>query len=161
MIYFSSVPVRADSIEENQYKAVREFKRSIKDRGLYEGYDDPAEFRAKFSRQLAQKIIASFLSERDDSASTGTTDYLAPVPAISPDASALLIEASSDPQGAVMNLLLMSGGKQSKPITGPSLSQVMLDPKPDGGGAVHELAREGLLEDRGGQHELFFVTGEG
>jgi hypothetical protein len=53
MIYFSSVPVRADSIEENQYKAVREFKQSIKDRGLYEGYDDPAEFRAKFSRQLA------------------------------------------------------------------------------------------------------------
>jgi hypothetical protein len=110
MIYFSSVPVRADSIEENQYGAVREFKQSIKDRGLYEGYDDPAEFRAKFSRQLAQKIIASFLSGREDSVSTGTADYLGPVPAISPDASALLIEASNDPQGSVWNMTTLDHG---------------------------------------------------
>jgi hypothetical protein len=60
MIYFSSVPVNPDRIDEDQYKALRKFKQSIKDRGLFEEYDSPAEFRAKFSRQLAQKIITSF-----------------------------------------------------------------------------------------------------
>lgn len=160
MIYFSSVPVRADSIEENQYSAVREFKQSIKDRGLYEGYDDPAEFRAKFSRQLAQKIIASFLSGRDDAVSTGTADYLAPIPSISPDASELLIEASSDAQGTVMNLQLMSGctvqtNNRAFIESGNARSEARWR------GAVDELSRAGLIEDRGGQHELFFVTGEG
>ena len=42
MIYFSSVPVRLDSLDEDQYSALKEFKHSLKDRGLYEEYSNSA-----------------------------------------------------------------------------------------------------------------------
>jgi hypothetical protein len=159
MIYFSSVPVRRDSTEDDQYTALQEFKASLKSRGLYEAYETPAEFRTKFSRQLAQKIIASFPSGRDDAAME-TVDYLAPVPSIGPDARELLIEASSDPQGTVMNLQMLSGctvqtNNRSFIESGSARSEARWR------SAVDDLERAGLLEDRGGDHELFFVTGEG
>jgi hypothetical protein len=160
MIYFSSVPVRDDSVEEGQYNAVKEFRRSIKDRGLYEGYGDPAEFRAKFSRQLAQTIIASFLSGRDDASSMGIADYLAPIPSIGSDASELLIEASSDPQGTVWNMVLDQGGVVQTNNRG-FIEEGNPRSEARWRSALDELARAGLLEDRAGEHEMFSVTGEG
>jgi hypothetical protein len=159
MIYFSSVPVRRDSTEDDQYTALQEFKASLKSRGLYDAYETPAEFRTKLSRQLAQKIIASFASGRDDAAMEAV-DYLAPVPSIGPDARELLIEASSDPQGTVMNLQMMAGcavqtNNRGFIESGNARSEARWR------SAVDELERTGLLEDRGGDHELFFVTGEG
>lgn len=127
---------------------------------MYEGYDDPAEFRAKFSRQLAQKIIASFPSGRDDSALMGTVDYGASTPSISPDARELLVEASNDPQGTVMNLRMMSGAvvqtnNRAFVESGNARSEARWR------SAVDELARADLIEDRTGEHEMFYVTGEG
>lgn len=62
MLYFSSVPVRPDSVDADQYLALRAFKDSCKAQGLIEEYGELTEFRGKFSRQLAQTVIRSFAS---------------------------------------------------------------------------------------------------
>ena len=60
MLYFSSAPVRLDSVDNEQYSALKAFKDSCKQKGLIEEYGDLGEFRAKFSRQLAQTVIRCF-----------------------------------------------------------------------------------------------------
>jgi hypothetical protein len=57
MIYFSNVPVRPDSIDDEQRKAVREFRSECQKRGIIETYDTIEEFREKLGRQLAQKVL--------------------------------------------------------------------------------------------------------
>jgi hypothetical protein len=51
MLYFSSAPVRIESVDGDQYSALKAFKDSCKAKGLIQDYDGPAEFREKFSRQ--------------------------------------------------------------------------------------------------------------
>src|SRR5262245_6595574 len=69
MLYFSNQPVRPDSIEETQYRALVEFRKSVRERGLTEDYESLDQFREKLTRQLAQTIIQSFPVE---SRATGT-----------------------------------------------------------------------------------------
>lgn len=57
MLYFSNTPVHPDSVDDAQYKALREFRSACQKRGLIESYDSLEEFREKFRRQLAQTII--------------------------------------------------------------------------------------------------------
>lgn len=60
MLYFSNQPVRPDSIDGDQYKAMLEFKQAAFQRGLVEEYDSLDQFRDKFARQLTQTIIRKF-----------------------------------------------------------------------------------------------------
>jgi len=54
MIYFSSAPVVADSIDPDQYAALKAFKAECQRRGLIEFYDSLADFREKlFSAHFA------------------------------------------------------------------------------------------------------------
>ena len=106
MIYFSSAPVRPDSIDSDQYSELQAFKESLRARGLFELYESLSEFRMKFARQFAQTIISKFRGV------SSTTDTLTPVvavpvpqpmPAIGFAAQELLVEASNDRQGVVMS----------------------------------------------------------
>src|ERR1039457_1398145 len=76
MIYFSSAPVRPDSIDNDQYSALQVFKESLRARGLFEQYESLSEFRTKFARQLAQTIISKF------GGVSPTTSALTPVVAV-------------------------------------------------------------------------------
>tara|TARA_R110002073_G_scaffold177188_12_gene335186 strand:- start:18527 stop:19411 length:885 start_codon:yes stop_codon:yes gene_type:complete len=80
MIYFSSTPVRPDSVDEAQYSALKEFKQECFEKGLVESYESLTEFRDKFSRQLTQTIIRHFQSE-----TTPTTATAPPPPTPSPE----------------------------------------------------------------------------
>lgn len=60
MLYFSNAPLRPDSVDEIQYKALLEFRESCKERGLIETYDSIDDFRQKFTRQLAQTVMREF-----------------------------------------------------------------------------------------------------
>ncbi len=57
MLYFSSAPVRPDSVDDKQYAALKKFKQECYKKGLVESYDSIGEFGNKFSRQLSQTII--------------------------------------------------------------------------------------------------------
>ena len=71
MVYFSSAPVHPDSVDEAQYKVLREFKAQCREKGLVEEYGSLSEFREKFTRQLALTVVreyvaASLVSIRDN-----------------------------------------------------------------------------------------------
>jgi hypothetical protein len=163
MIYFSSVPVRLDSIDESQYDALKTFRESLRARGLFETYDSLAEFESKFRRQLAQKIISNFSKASDSTtADTDTTvlGHLLPrAPQMGAPARQLLAEAAKDQQGVVMNIQTLSGAYVQ--TNGRNFVQGGPREEAQWRGAVRELERLGLVEDRAGKGEVFFVTDEG
>jgi nucleoside 2-deoxyribosyltransferase len=57
MLYFSRAKVEPDSLDFAQYQRLREFKTKQYPAGLTEQYSSIVEFREKFTRQLAMRIL--------------------------------------------------------------------------------------------------------
>lgn len=74
MIYFSSQPAVPESIDPKQYEALLKFKEDLRLRGLFETFASPAEFREKFTRQLAQTIVRHFPPREEPPCPSGTID---------------------------------------------------------------------------------------
>lgn len=82
------------------------------------------------------------------------------VPTMGSAARELLIEASKDRQGVVMSLQTLAGS--SVQTNGRDFAERgNARSEAQGRGAIEELGRMGLLEDRGGEREVFYVTAEG
>lgn len=161
MIYFSSAPVRPDSIDEGQYAGLKAFKQSLREKGLFEEYESLSEFRSKFARHLAQKIISRFPTVPHSSGDGSVPELprVTPVPALGNSARELLVEASNDGQGVIMSLQTMEGS--SVQTNGRDFVQGGARSVAQWRGAVTELVGLGLIEDRAGKDEVFFVTDEG
>lgn len=159
MIYFSSAPVRMDSVDNDQYSALREFRQDCERRGLIEEYDDLAQFREKFARHLAQTVIRQFTDETLDSEAARIPEPDAP-PALSAAARELLLEASQDPQGVIMKLATL-GGTHVQANNRQFVEANDARSSAKWRGAVDELYNQGLIEDRAHKGEVFFVTDTG
>jgi hypothetical protein len=161
MLYFSSAPVRPDSVVEEQYRALKAFKQRCLDRGLVETYESVGEFRDKFFRQLSQKIIRYFPTA---ATSESQSDEVFPErpgpPELGELAKTLLLEAADDRNGVVMRVLHLGGlavqtnGKQFCE-TGNARDEARCE------AAISELADLELIEDRGYKGEIYNVTDEG
>ncbi len=159
MLYFSNAPVRPDSVDDEQYNALREFRASCQKRGLIETYDSLEEFQGKFRRQLAQTIIREY-------GNVGTThaaeimSRAQAIPQLSDTAKQLLLEAARDTSGTVVCIRVMGGlivqtnGKQLAQM-GDARSEARWK------GAIEELLNLGLMEARGHKGEVFGLTNEG
>ena len=157
MIYFSSAPVRLDSVDESQYQALREFKSDLQQRGLYETYDTLGDFRAKLARQLAQTVIKHFTPELVGDA-TESFDHPNPdIPVLSDPARELLLEASQDRGGSVLVARYLGG--MSVETNGRNfINKQSARVEALWEGAVQELCNHGLLQERGYKGEVFSVT---
>jgi len=161
MLYFSNQPVRLDSVDSEQYERLSEFKDSCKQRGLLEQYDDVADFREKFFRQLQLKLNEDPYFKQGPDVSIDLTPV---APSISgPDLSdeaKILLAAVAEGDGVIMRVAYIGGthvqaggrdfvqGKDRRTIARWEA-------------AVEELEREGLTEDKAGKRELYFVTHQG
>jgi hypothetical protein len=161
MLYFSSAPVRPDSVEAKQYEALKKFKESLKSRGLYESYGDLNDFREKFYRQLQLKINQDsyFASAADDETSAVTLRTPA-TPALSREAQILLKEASQDRNGIINRLSHIGGARISTHGRGfveerDARSLALWD------GALKELESCGLIEPMNFKRDGFRVTRDG
>lgn len=158
LLYFSSAPVLPGSVDNDQYSALQEFKESCKKRGLIEEYEDLATFREKFFRHLAQTIIRDFKGEKG---SEGLDLPSQPqIPKLSSSAQELLVEAARDPNGIIMRIDTLAGtlvqtNSREFAKNGEARNEAKWR------GAVDELQQKGLVEDRTGKGEVFFVTSEG
>ena len=167
MLYFSSTPVRPDSVDEVQYRALREFKASVLQRGLVEEYESVSEFREKLSRQLSQTIIQHFPASSAEGGSTPTvpgTQTTGPqtaVPELSAEASVLLREAIQDPHGVV--LMTLTTGGLGVETNGRDMVGEPRNPRAQARwrAAVGELVERALLEQRDLKGEVFEVTDQG
>lgn len=168
MLYFSSAPVRPDSVDEEQFKSLRLFKDSVKatNSGLFEEYESLSEFKEKLSRQLAQTIIRQYPAQSmlSDGIGDPATQPLnlgsAPPLDISSDASQLLKETAQDPNGILLNVTTFEGtsiqanGKNmAEPANPRSVAKWRA--------ALQELIQNGLIEQRDHKGEVFSITGEG
>lgn len=160
MIYFSSAPVRPDSVDEKQYSALKEFKQECYKKGLVDSYDTLGEFRDKFSRQLTQTIIRSYPTR---GATTTTPPPQPPPPAIPPmsdEAKELLVAAAEDRTGRLMRVrhlggLIVQASGRNFAKEGDPRSESRWE------GVIQELEGLRLIEDRGHKREVFAVTDEG
>jgi hypothetical protein len=171
MIYFSSAPVRLDSVDEAQYKKLKEFKEQIQaqSRGLFETYDTPSNFGEKFRRQLATKINneAFFRIQGHDQSQHIVSpvdrviaEAAKKIPALSDEAKTLLIEASLDRSGHILHARFMDGVALQT-----NGKQLITDKNPRSiaawEGAVDELAHLGLIKGLGHKGQIYQVTREG
>ena len=160
LIYFSRTPVTPDSVDAAQYAALTEFRKSLQSRGLYQEFDDPADFQAKFSRHLTQTINNKFVVDRAASGDVVVSQPARPDVGVSPEAAKILKAASKDRSGRIMVLRHLGGtlvqtNGQSFSKEGDARSEALWE------GAVAELEREMLVEDRGHKREVFAVTSRG
>lgn len=158
MIYFSAAPVRLDSVDNAQYSALLEFKESCRSRGLVEEYEELAEFREKFARNLAQTIIRLFKDE-----TPGVGDVEPPQqkgPALTVAAQELLSEASKDSNGVIIKIGTLDGAHvQTNGRDFVESDDARSEAK--WRAAVDELHHSRFVEDRAGKGEVFFVTDVG
>jgi hypothetical protein len=165
MIYFSSAPVHIDSVDAEQYRALKEFRKQVEEKGLIETYDSPTDFQQKFGRHLAAIINTDphFSVSRGDATNSATPLPTVPdrsVPTLSTEGRALLLEAAADPQGTILLLRVLSGPQiltNGKQLIEPSNSRSRAAWE----GALKELVSLRLVEDPGHKGEIFQITREG
>ncbi|MGL6072875.1 MAG: DUF4062 domain-containing protein [Fimbriiglobus sp.] len=159
MLYFSSAPVKPDSLDTNQYAALKKFKDECRSKGLLESYDSSDDFGKKFRQHLAMKI-----NEMYPSANITSTVPRVPqpptIPTLSAEAKKLLITTADDRSGRLTRSRLSSGLRistngQRFNEQGNARSEARWE------AAIAELENLRLLEDLGHKREVFSVTDEG
>jgi hypothetical protein len=161
LIYFSSAPVRPESVDEEQYKGLKEFKEECKKRGLIETYDSTAEFHDKLYRHLSMTLNKHSYFQNvgrpsDETEPHGPAQELN-LPTLSREATELLLEATQDPSGVVMKVGFM-GGLIVQTNRKQFVEQGNVRSRAAWEGAIKELCAHDLLEPRGHKGEVFGVT---
>lgn len=163
MLYFSNSPVRLDSVNEEQYSKLLEFKQSCQSRGLYETFVNINEFKDKFFRQLQLKVNNDDYFRRQPIINNNENVSISTVPNVpnlSKEAKILLKEAANDLSGMVLKFRDSTG--MSLQIGGHNYIQ---DMKPRTiaiwESALEELLNERLITEQGVKGEIFQVTKRG
>lgn len=160
MLYFSDAPARPDSVENDQYTALKKFKDSCKDRGIFETYTDVNDFKSKFNRQLQLKV------NRDKYFTNITPPVGVPeiaasnvpdIPQLTKEAQALLKEASQDSGGFIYDLghgMFQTNEKFFGSSDSPRTEALWR-------GALEELEQQKLVEATSYTRTHFRVTRDG
>lgn len=152
LLYFSTASAPPDRLDIPQLEALRSFRESCRQRGLVETYSDLGEFRVKVARQLVQVVFQRFPAESEPKLESPQESF-----ELSDAATELLVEASRDSQGVIVQSETMAGGSvgtnnRSFIQRGDARAHALWR------GAVSELHRNGLIEDRVGKGQVFFLT---
>ncbi len=130
--------------------------------GLIETYDSLSEFTEKVRRQLAQTMVRSFKEVgRGPGESTALPTSQPQAPALSKEATAMLLAAASDQSGTILYIRTLGGalvqaGRKNLMDEGQG-ARVEAKWK----AAIDELFGNGLIEPRGVKGEVFAVTNAG
>lgn len=188
MLYFSAVPVAPESVDLDQLRALKEFKKSISTSGLFESYESISEFREKFARQLAHVIKThSYFRKRktpkegpiESSGASPTPVDANPIPPpqvdplsrlvrtrsklsaqLSSDAAELLAEAAKDEAGMILRIETF-GGLEISTHDRNFIEEKNARSEARWEEALAELVSRGLISDKGGKGEIFGITNLG
>jgi hypothetical protein len=164
MIYFSKQPVVLDSVDQEQYGALKEFKQWCRENALFREYLDIAEFQRNLARDLAIQVNknATF-GQRSSSyafVASGTVGRVDPIETLSPEARMLLDKASADKNGMILRsktmggLILQVGGQNLVPEADARAEATWLS-------ALDELVKLELIRSMGPKNELYQLTRKG
>lgn len=168
MIYFCSKPVAPDSLDQEQYNKLKEFKAWCKKNGLIEEFENLEQFRSQLHKQLHICILSNpYLKELITSRGGAANDAVQastpePVPIsykLSDDAKVLLKAAAQSEDGSILKLSMLGG------------RVIQTGGQNFGGGhgrdaarwenALNELVSNDLVVARGYKDEFFELTHEG
>lgn len=163
MLYFSNKPAHPDSIDQEQYLKLKEFKQSCQSRGIYETYDILDEFKEKFFRHLQIKVnedTSFFVPGERQTKDNIIEESKISFPKLSEEATIILKEVSKDKNGIIMYLRSSSGRSvqtNSKNLI-PDQSRRTVSKWEFG---MDELIAYGYVVDRGHKGEVFEITSQG
>lgn len=166
MLYFSNAPVVPDSIDLDQYNALKEFKKECLQRGLVETFDSIGDFQGKLTRQLGITINKDdYFKKKKTTKETYDSqlpinDEFAIVNELSQEAKEMLRQVSQDPIGQILILHYIGGNEM---WTNGDILNKDNSPRTRAAweAACEQLIINGLLEDRGTQGQVFSLTLEG
>lgn len=163
MLYFSTQPVVGGSVDETEYARLVAFRDQCKSRGLYQMYSGPSEFRECFTRQLQLRI------NQDPYFSNGASPSDAPLFTQPPsrtknlvlsEEATILLAAAAEGDGVIMHLRYLGGTDVQaggKNFVEDSSRRAVARWE----AAISDLERHGLIEDKVGKQEVYFVTNDG
>lgn len=160
LVYFSSQPIVPDNLDQEQYAALKDFRRWCQQNGLIQIFNDTDHFRTLFAAQLALTInqnpyLKDLISE-DLSAPTGRKTTVK----LSGEAVDLLIAAADDTGGNIYRIGVIGGlkiqaGGRSFGKGGDRREMAKWDQ------ALNDLVSYGLIQDVGHKGEIFELTSRG
>jgi len=162
MLYFSNKPVLPDSIDPEQYKAVKNLKKKYQSNGITKDFDSVDDFRTKFQRHLAIQLnepeyLISGTETFEFESGLNTTDIKR---VLSKESKELLKEASKDIAGEIMKLSYIGGfifqtnGKQMNEDDSPRT-------KAKWEAAIDELLNLDLIYSVGYKGDIYHLTDKG
>ena len=166
MIYYSKKLEDPDTFDSDQYTKLNEWKKKNESRWLYETYNDDADFKDKFYRQLEIKVNEHeiFQSRGEEiNASFEIEELDRNIPQLSDIAQIILKEVSQSSQGYTYvdwDLALMrviGDGANRKDLIPDENPRVVAQWR----AALKELKDAELLEDEGNRGEVFTITHRG
>jgi hypothetical protein len=157
MVYFSNKPVALDSVDIDQYKALKEFRDDCKKKGLISTYDSLEQFSDEFSRHLSQIVRDQFTGNGEPDEASAPT-LRPPRPKISETAGLMLV-AAADGGGEVLRIPMMDGTMIRAGAQQPENNDRRVLARWEA--ATRELVNVGYIEPRGHKGEMFSVTHAG
>jgi len=159
MLYFSSAPAALDSVDTEQYRALKTFQDSCKPRGLFSTYADAEDFRRKFSRDLQLVMNSDRFATPSDQPATAT-GVSGAAPALSTEAKALLAAAAKDGGGTILFERFGGGAEISSNDT---TFNGDMSPRTIAlwEGAIEELEKRGYVKAASDAREVFELTRDG
>lgn len=167
MIYFSAIPVVLESVDADQYAAVRRFKDRLMKLGLIETYDNLHDFRNKLSHHLALAMntnpyLQSMATKKAaPPAALSSAGYVlsATAQSVSREAQILLKTAARDKEGMILKLATVGGRFiQAGGLTygaGGGRDSALWE------AALQELVDGNYVTSRGHKGEVFQITKAG
>jgi hypothetical protein len=158
MIYFSSVPVTPDSINQDQYASLVEFRESLKKRGLVSDFEDTSSLRIDLFRHISQTVIRELAPSQQEPVTS--TPHSGIQLTLSDYAKELLLEAVRDRNGRIIHARYLGGMEIST-----NGRDFVDDASPRTAarweGAIDELESHALIHSRSAKREVFSVTAQG
>jgi len=160
LVYFSSQPIVPDNLDQDQYSALKDFRKWCEKKGLIQVFNDADHFRSLFGAQLAITInnndYLNFLANSEDSQQSQSERTVT----FSGEAVDLLLAAASDEDGQIYRIGHLSGlriqaGGRSFGEDGSRREMAKWDQ------ALSDLINYGLVQDVGHKGEVFELTSRG
>jgi hypothetical protein len=167
LIYFSDLPVRLDSVDEEQYRTLKEFKESLRNRGLLENYATIDQFAQKITRH-----IQTLFSNQDTFPGLSSVEYekeklilnstntaaFPPAGGIGLEAMDLLITAEKSDgkitfRKNIRNLIIQAGGKTYDTSTPRNKAKWV--------NAVEQLVSSGYIRSESSRGDIYEITENG
>lgn len=156
MLYFSAAPAALDTVDPDQYRALKAFRDSCKSRGVYEIYRDVEDFRRKFTRHLQISMnTTNVVTETTATNAVPTNDGV-----VSPEAAQLLKAASVSASGQIYRLMF-GGGTEIQANDQVFNTDMTARTIALWEGAIDELEQRGLVKATSTNREVFEVTRQG